>query len=345
MRRFGQPRSDNRPQRLLLGVHPVPTMVTLGNLLCGFASIVLAMRSYIPPRGFYQFGEYDCLYWSGILIFGAMVFDVMDGKVARWTKSTSKFGMEMDSLSDVVSFGVAPAVLIKAMIDLELFKTGTFPLQDRYVWPMLATYVCCAALRLARYNVEAQTGHRDYFFGMPSPGAAGCAASLAILIIPGSHHLAITQLHDQLGRLDDWRRQIHQSVLLALPFVLLLLGVLMVTRIHYPHLGDRLLRGRKSFMHIMVLGLGLVLIVMHHEIMLAAVFNGYLLYGIGNELRFQVFPSQRPAGWAATAEAAAPASLGDVAHPAAASPPDGDKRTSAAPPAPEGAERAGNVSG
>ena len=63
---------------------------------------------------------------------------------------------------------------------------GTFPLLDRYVWPMLAIYVACAALRLARYNVEAQTGHRDFFFGMPSPGAAGCVASLAVLIIPGS---------------------------------------------------------------------------------------------------------------------------------------------------------------
>lgn len=289
-------------------------MVTLGNLLCGFGAIVLAMRSYDPPREFYRFTAEDCLYWSGILVFAAMVFDVMDGKVARWTKTTSKFGMEMDSLSDVVSFGVAPAVLVKALIDYHRGKWGVFPMLDRYIWPMLATYVSCAALRLARYNVEAQTGHRDFFFGMPSPGAAGCVASLAVLIIsPGSHHLSITQFHDQLNWLDEVRKQVYLPVLTALPFVMMLLGVLMVTRVHYSHVGDRLLRGRKSFMHVMLLGLFLALIVMQHEVMLALIFNGYMLYGVVNELRYQFFPSQRPAEWVASA--AVPDQPGPPAHP------------------------------
>lgn len=295
----GRLRDLGKPQRQLLGIHPVPTMVTLGNLLCGFGSIVLAMRAYNPPREFYNFNEYDCLYWAGILIFAAMLFDVMDGKVARWTKTTSKFGMEMNSLSDMVSFGIAPAVLVKAMIDCHRFHGEIFPLLDRYIWPMLAIYASCAALRLARYNVEAQSGHRDFFFGMPSPGAAGCAASLAVLIIPGSHDLPISQLQHQLSQLDELRREVYLPVLLALPFLMMLLGVLMITRVHYPHMGERLLRGRKSFMHILVLGLMLVLIVMQHEFMLALVFNGYMLFGLANEIRFQLFPSQRPADWAA----------------------------------------------
>ena len=329
MRRFDQLKAGGvtKPRRLLLGVHPVPTMVTLGNLLCGFGSIALAMRTAHPPR---SLDPHDCLYWAGILIFGAMVFDVMDGKVARWTKTTSKFGMEMDSLCDIVSFGVAPAVLVKAMIDHELTTTGTFPLLDRYIWPMLATYVCCAALRLARYNVEAQTGHRDFFFGMPSPGAAGCVASLAVLIIPGTHHLTISQLQPQLNMLDAWRDTLYLPLLIALPFIMLLQGVLMVTRVHYPHLGDRLLRGRKSFMHLMLLGLFLVLIVMHHESLLALAFNGYMLYGLVNEVRYQIFPRQRPAGWIADASAlgsrpaseapAAPAALAGEAQSAGEAP-------------------------
>ena len=166
-----------------MGIHPVPTLVTLGNLLCGFASIILAMRAYNPPANFSSLAtSYDCLYWSGLLIFVAMVFDMLDGKVARWTKSASKFGMEMDSLCDVVSFGVAPAVLVKAMIDQQLMMHESYAMLDRYIFPMLAVYVSCAALRLARYNIEAETGHRDFFFGMPSPGAAGCVASLAVAV-------------------------------------------------------------------------------------------------------------------------------------------------------------------
>jgi len=322
MRRFGRLREGmGKPPRLLLGIRPVPTMVTLGNLLCGFGAIVLAMRAWSPPHAFYNFGKDDCLYWSGILIFAAMIFDVMDGKVARWTKTTSKFGMEMDSLSDVVSFGVAPAALVKAMIDHWPNSAGAFPLLDRYVWPMLAIYVSCAALRLARYNVEAQTGHRDFFFGMPSPGAAGCVASLAVLIIPGIHHPALGQLQplqQQLSWLDELRKQVYAPVLIALPFVMMFLGVLMVTRVHYPHLGDRLLRGRKSFMHVLVLGLILVLIVMQHEVMLAVVFNSYMLYGLANEIRYQLFPGQRPAGWTTEEAATVP----PVTPPAPAKEPD-----------------------
>lgn len=306
MRPFRRNKNPNRP-RLLMGIHPVPTMVTLGNLLCGFGAIILAMRAQYPPAGL---TPEDCLRYAGLLIFAAMIFDALDGKVARMTKSTSKFGMEMDSLCDVVSFGVAPAVLVKAMIDQHL-NAGreAYPLWDRYVWPMLAIYVCCAALRLARYNVESETGHRNFFFGMPSPGAAGCAASLALLIIP-SEHTPPTAFQAQVTQLDKMREAIYWPMLQALPFVLLALGILMVSRVHYPHVGDKLLGGKKSFFHILVLGMVLVLIFLHHEIVLAFAFNGFLIYGLLNELRCQIFPSQRPKSWDeadAVALAAAPA--------------------------------------
>jgi CDP-diacylglycerol--serine O-phosphatidyltransferase len=319
MARFGRLRlkGSGKPRRLLMGIHPVPTMVTLGNLLCGFGSIVLAMRAGHPPTGL---TANDCLHLAGLLIFVAMIFDVMDGTVARWTKSTSKFGMEMDSLCDVCSFGIAPAVLVKAMIDQQLVmaladKQTQYPMLDRYVWPMLAVYVCCTAMRLARYNVEADTGHRDFFFGMPSPGAAGCVASLAILITPAN---VLSNKFANNNRLEEWSVVLFQPVLWMLPFVMLLLGILMVTRVHYPHVGERMLRGRKSFMHFMVLGLALVLIVMHHEIMLAAAFNGYMLLGLLNEVRYKLFPGQRPAGWMESSEPAAPAAPSSDKPPAPA---------------------------
>ena len=307
-RRFRSGANKPKPKRLL-GVRPVPTMVTLGNLLCGFASILLALRADNPSIASTGVGGPESLYWSGILIFLAMIFDVMDGRVARWTKSTSKFGMEMDSLCDVVSFGVAPAVLVKATIEY-IAPLLSYPIQDRYVWLMLGAYVACAALRLARYNVESNSGHRDFFFGLPVPAAAGCVASLIIMIIPVSQPRLgyLKPLQEQIPQLDFLRTEsVAQEVLLLLPFLMLCLGILMVSRIHYIHVGDRWLHGKKSFMHLLLLGLGLVLIVLKHEIMLMLAFNGYLVLGLANELRYQFFPSQRPSDWISSTDLAPPA--------------------------------------
>ncbi len=332
--RLGRSRSD-KPKRLLHGVHPLPTMVTLGNLICGFASIMMSMRANMPmviattatTAGVVPYKPDDYLYLAGLLIFFGMVFDVLDGSVARLTKSTSKFGMEMDSLCDVVSFGVAPAVLVKNLIDHQAIEGKLHPMLDRYIFPLLVIYVCCATLRLARYNVESETGHRNYFFGMPSPGAAGCAAGLVILSLPASHHWAISPFTMQVTQLENYIDDLRGPIILALPFVMLTLGILMVSRVHYQHIGDKILKGKKSFMHLLVLGIAIALIVMHHEIMLAFMFNGYMIFGIANELRFQLFPKRRPAEWnldnaethTAPSEAAAPdkhepPGVGDVKH-------------------------------
>jgi hypothetical protein len=93
-------------------------------------------------------------------------------------------------------------------------------------------------------------------------------------------------------------------MLIMLPFLMLCLGILMVSRVHYAHLGDRLLRGKKSFMHLLVIGLGLVLIIMQHEFMLALAFNGYMLIGVLNELRYLLIPSSRPPEWDVRADQA-----------------------------------------
>jgi CDP-diacylglycerol--serine O-phosphatidyltransferase len=234
--RFRMARLRPGKPRLLLGIHPLPTMVTLGNLVCGFVSIMLATHANtthpagttLPP-----YKPEDYLYLSGLLIFAGMLFDLLDGGVARLTKSTSKFGMELDSLCDVVSFGVAPAVLVYNLVDWQINSGLSVPWLERYLFPMLLVYVSCATLRLARYNVESESGPRGYFFGMPSPGAAGCAAGLVLLALPATHHWQSSPLSAQFSQLESYLAVVRSNVVVALPFVMVGLGIMMVSRVHY----------------------------------------------------------------------------------------------------------------
>lgn len=262
---------------LLQGISPLPTMITLGNLLCGFGAITLAVKSMRPAEEMGAWVPADLIYWGAMCVIGAMVCDGLDGHVARWTGGTSKFGLEMDSLADLCSFGLAPAVLAMSVFAQ---AGAAFNLPGRYVWVMLATYVSCVALRLARFNVESGPEHADHFSGLPSPAAAGCVASLLIL------------------NYSERYRGLFGAVMTGMPLLMLLLGVLMVTRVRYVHLSERLLRGKKSLMHLTILLLGLTLIVMIHEILLAAGFNLYMLSGLASELRGAGQPAGEPAAGA-----------------------------------------------
>ncbi len=152
-------RREDRPQRFKRGVYVVPAMFTVGNLFCGYACLVYSMR-----------GDFDT---AAVLIGVAMVLDTLDGFFARLTRSTSAFGVELDSLADVVSFGLAPAILA--------FSWGLWPL-GRLGWAAGFIYVTAAAMRLARFNIQTST-HTDkrYFAGMPSPAAAAVIASTVYL--------------------------------------------------------------------------------------------------------------------------------------------------------------------
>lgn len=268
-------------RRLLTKIPPVPTMVTLGNGVCGFAAMILSLRALslgVPPVPVEWSGwtPERCLYWAGLLIFLAMVFDVLDGRVARFTRTAGRFGAEMDSLCDMVSFGVAPALLVYAEVSLVRQGGGGYPVPDRYVWLLLATYVCCAALRLARFNIEISDDHPDFFFGLPSPAAAGCVVGWVVLIHGGNELPPLLQPHFSL---------VIKYLPLVLPFFAFLLGVLMITRVRYVHIGEKLLRGRRSFIYLLGLLLTFVLVAMQAEIMLVLSFNGYLLFGLLRVLR------------------------------------------------------------
>ncbi len=209
-----------------------PTLLTLGNLICGFFAIVVAARIEKPVPGGLSNALMDAtnLMQSGCLIFVAMIFDALDGYVARLARTTSDFGAQLDSLCDVVSFGVAPGFLMVKMCP-------QFTLvHNQAIWIIAAAYAACAALRLARFNVETNDDDEHlYFSGLPSPAAAAVIAGFAIM----SFTLCQDRSTTANARLQA-----------VLPFLGLLVALLMVSRIRYPHLTNRILRGQRSFGHV-----------------------------------------------------------------------------------------------
>src|SRR5215472_5572879 len=153
--RFLRRGGDRSRPRFRRGVYLLPSLLTLGNLFCGYACVVYAMR-----------GEYET---AAPFIGFAIVLDFLDGRIARMTGTTSAFGVEFDSLADVISFGIAPAILS--------FAWGLSPL-GRLGWAAGFMFVTAAAMRLARFNIQSATGgDKRYFVGMPSPAAAAIPAA------------------------------------------------------------------------------------------------------------------------------------------------------------------------
>jgi CDP-diacylglycerol--serine O-phosphatidyltransferase len=158
-------RREDRPQRFRRGVFLVPSLFTVANLFCGYACVVYSTR-----------GDFDR---AALFIGIAMVLDTLDGFFARLTNSSTAFGVELDSLADVVSFGLAPAILA--------FTWGLWPLR-RLGWAVGFLYVAAAAMRLARFNIQSTATavmDKRYFVGMPSPAAAAVIASTVYLFPEG----------------------------------------------------------------------------------------------------------------------------------------------------------------
>ena len=143
------------------GVVLLPNLLTTGALACGFYAIVSAIN-----------GNFSS---AGAAVFAAMFFDGLDGRVARWTKTESVFGKEYDSLADMVSFGVAPAVVAFQWGIARITEYGDA--WTRFGWIASFFYCVCAALRLARFNARSAIADKRYFEGLPSPSAAGLVAA------------------------------------------------------------------------------------------------------------------------------------------------------------------------
>jgi CDP-diacylglycerol--serine O-phosphatidyltransferase len=249
----------------------LPTLLTLGNAVCGFGAITFAAKVGLAnPIGWGK-TDGDFLFIAGGLIFLAMVFDALDGRAARWAKQSSQFGAELDSLCDAVSFGAAPAVI------LIRFCTGQSALPARLLWMIAVLYLVCAVLRLARFNVETdEEDSHEAFSGLPSPAAAGLIASFMIAY-PELENLS--RIDSTASAITTWDRAVQQVALVMLPLVrnglpLLALAValLMVSRVRYPHVFNQLFKGRRSYRHVLLILGSLAAVFMVRELALPLVF-------------------------------------------------------------------------
>lgn len=231
------PKKRLRRLRMRPGMHIyiLPNLITTMNLFMGFLAIIQAIQ------GQYVFAAYA--------IVGAAVFDQLDGRVARMTHSQSKFGAELDSLCDLVSFGAAPGIL--------LFLWALQPF-GRIGWLVSFLFCACGALRLARFNVQHEVVEKAYFQGLPIPMAAGIVASSV---------LAFTDL--------GWDPQ-HSYILLTMTA---LLAFVMVSTFRYRSFKDIDLKGRLPFKYLIVGVLIIVGVAVRPEVMLFVVFMTYATLG------------------------------------------------------------------
>jgi len=231
-----------RPQiKMRKGVYILPNFFTTGNLFCGFWAII----SVFQERFFY----------AAIAILLASVFDILDGKVARLSGATSKFGIQYDSLADLVSFGIAPALLA--------FSWALRP-YGRFGWLAAFLFVVCGALRLARFNVQTSSGEVKYFKGLPIPAAASMIA-LTILL-----YLRLIE--------TGWVKDI---VILVMIYIL---AFLMVSNIRYFSFKEFNLAKRKPFSIFIFVVLSMIVIVMEPTIVLFGFVLFYVFSGPVNML-------------------------------------------------------------
>jgi CDP-diacylglycerol--serine O-phosphatidyltransferase len=240
----------------------VPTLLTLGNAACGFGAITFATK--VGP----EVTNGNELFIAGLLIFAGMVFDGVDGHAARWTRQVSNFGAQLDSLCDVITFGVAPAFIM-----LKFPQVHTF-YHPRLLWVIAVLFVLCAVLRLARFNAETgEEDSHDYFSGLPSPAAA-CALAAMPIAIPRLAELANPSMSATSQRIGEW---VTSATAIGLPVLTLIMACLMVSRIRYPHFSNQWLRGRRNFRHLLQIVFAGVAIFLVHELAVPLAFGYFVL--------------------------------------------------------------------
>jgi CDP-diacylglycerol---serine O-phosphatidyltransferase len=242
---------NEQPSKIYL----LPNLMTAGNLFCGFTATLKILEGALL-----QSTNVDAaanLFHEAIwFILGAFIFDFLDGRLARLGGHESLFGREFDSLADIVSFGLAPALMVYRVVLQE------FP---RACWIIAFIYLACGALRLARFNSAAAKpngSNQHTFTGFPIPAAAGLIASITLFLLwraEGEHHLG------------NWR--------FVLPPLLLFLSFMMFSRFQYPSFKAVNWKTKKSIPRFLIIILVLILTVMNYEWMPAVLFLAYLLYG------------------------------------------------------------------
>ncbi len=224
-------------KKLGMYIYILPNMMTTANLFCGFYSLIFSIQ-----------GEYKN---AAIAVVVAAIFDLLDGRLARLTHATSKFGAEYDSLCDLVSFGIAPAFLMYLWALQPLGRVG-----------MMASFLfaACGALRLARFNVQVGVVEKNFFQGLPIPMAAGIVASSFIAF------------NDLGWDAEEWRGWLLFSMVV-------LLAIVMVSNFRYRSFKDLDLKERLPFKYLILGVVILVIVALHPEVMLFVMFLTYATLG------------------------------------------------------------------
>jgi CDP-diacylglycerol--serine O-phosphatidyltransferase len=238
-------------------IYLLPNLMTAGNLFCGFAATLKIVQGALL-QGTSPDAAAVLFHTAVWFILGACIFDVLDGRVARLGGQESAFGREFDSLADVVSFGVAPALMVYRIVLLDFPRSG---------WVVAFVYLLGGALRLARFNTAAAAGNsassKD-FTGFPIPAAAGLIASLTLFML-----WWFGERDHEIGRFK-W----------ILPPLMLLLSIMMFSKLRYPSFKAITWRTTKSLPRFLIIAIVLLFTVLNYDWMPAVLFIIYLLYGI-----------------------------------------------------------------
>ncbi|MGE3435218.1 MAG: CDP-diacylglycerol--serine O-phosphatidyltransferase [Blastocatellales bacterium] len=233
---------ENPPRRgIRRGIYIIPSMFTIGNILCGFYAVINSVKGYqaFPDQAAHLFDN------AARAIGFAVLLDGLDGRIARMTKTTSEFGVELDSIADVITFGIAPAVMAYT------WGYGSTPGMERLAWGISFFFLICGALRLARFNVMARAPRftvpgntpkldKRYFVGLPIPPAAGLLAAV-IHFVPQP----LSSYDAEQMRLYSW----------ALLSGMVFLAVLMVSRVRYTSFKNIGPKSNKPFITLPLLSL------------------------------------------------------------------------------------------
>lgn len=253
-------------------IYFLPNLMTAGNLFCGFVAVVNCIQARLaessPTLEYLGASSADHYRYAVWFIFGAAAFDALDGRLARMGGRESLFGAEFDSLADIVSFGVAPALL--------MFYLILSPTQGDYLWFRNVgwfigfVYLLCAAMRLARFNVITNPllhrGKKESskdFVGLPVPAAAGTVASLVLFLL---------KLADADKSLKSWA--------LALPFLMLLIAFLMMSHVRYPSGKNIDLQTQTRMWTFITILIFLGLLLLYKEVAVLVAFLGYIFFGL-----------------------------------------------------------------
>jgi len=240
---------SRQPRR---GIYILPTLFTIGTIFCGFYAVINTMK-----------GEFDL---AAIALGFAVVFDGLDGRIARLTNSCSEFGVQMDSLADVITFGLAPAVL--AYLWGAKSIVATVPPYAKHVqqiaWIVCFAFVICGAMRLARFNIQTTkpqpptSSSKKFFVGMPIPAGAGLVAAI---------------VHFTPEPITHWPAGALWNILVGF------LAFLMISTIRYPSFKHIDMRSRKSYVSFYLLALLVALIYLYSQVVLLILATGYATSG------------------------------------------------------------------